>query len=189
MTEIKPCPFCGFQVSPRDRFNIKCEGCGVEMNAFPHLLIEQWNNRIPNTDDVSMIQTESIKLAILEALEVDPYYYDSPHLLVKFGQKELEKLVGLFSPHISKKCRYCHGSKEEPRMVSIGHGIRGVRTCTNQFHSIKITRNVDFHGAPSFDDLRKVFYEDGYFKASGDDDANALGIKAIHDFFESLDKT
>lgn len=43
--ELKPCPFCGASISKRDRFNIKCDGCGVEMNALPHLLESSWNSR------------------------------------------------------------------------------------------------------------------------------------------------
>lgn len=38
-------------------------------------------------------------------------------------------------PQASEKCPDCGGTQESPGLVSLGPGIRGVKTCTNPFHS------------------------------------------------------
>ena len=44
-SELLPCPFCGCSARAVDRFNVKCEGCGAEINALPGQAIALWNWR------------------------------------------------------------------------------------------------------------------------------------------------
>lgn len=77
LAALKPCPFCGCEVSPRDRFNIKCEGCGVEMNALPHLLYETWNRRaaLSMPESVAPVGGEVVSRLEIDAV-VLPIWYD-----------------------------------------------------------------------------------------------------------------
>ena len=42
---LKPCPFCGGEAEQTSRFDVKCNGCGAEINALPGQAPELWNRR------------------------------------------------------------------------------------------------------------------------------------------------
>lgn len=44
-TKALPCPFCGGAAEETSRFDVKCTGCGAEINAPPGQALELWNNR------------------------------------------------------------------------------------------------------------------------------------------------
>lgn len=50
IVELLPCPFCGGGAHAYDRFNVKCTGCGAEINAQPGQATDLWNKRIPQVE-------------------------------------------------------------------------------------------------------------------------------------------
>lgn len=56
---LSACPFCGGSAEAYDRFNVKCTGCGAEINAQPGQAVEMWNRRsLPCVASESLRQRE-----------------------------------------------------------------------------------------------------------------------------------
>ena len=54
--ELKPCPFCGGGAQETSRFDVKCTGCGAEINAQPGQAAEFWNRRAaPDTMRAALV--------------------------------------------------------------------------------------------------------------------------------------
>ena len=56
-------------------------------------------------------------------------------------------------------CPECDGAQGSPRLVQIGPGIRGVRACTNLFHSRKSVATAAEVPIPTVEELAEAMYQ------------------------------
>ena len=52
MSELKSCPLCGGTAELHGRFDIKCSGCGCEINGLPGQVVDAWNRRAVDVEAV-----------------------------------------------------------------------------------------------------------------------------------------
>ncbi len=68
---LEPCPFCGSSAEEASRFDVKCSGCGAEINALPGQAVKLWNTRTNSPTLAAAVQAEREAVDAIVVREID----------------------------------------------------------------------------------------------------------------------